>query len=315
MNKLIRYIKFKIILAAITVFVGGEVGHLIAQQDPMFTQYMFNTLTINPAYAGSREMLSLMVLGRQQWVGFEGAPTTATFTGHLPVYKNMAMGASLIYDTYGPVNQTSFFIDYAYHLKMSDKLKMSLGLNGGFNNYAIDFIGLDKTYSNDESYYNANEQTLLSNFGFGVYLYSQRFYLGLSVPRIMENSFEEGAESYGNGNEVRHYYGMMGVVFHLNDHFVLRPSVMTRLAQGSPFSVDLNVNTVLYDKFWIGAMYRLNESLGGILQFQINKQIRFGYAFDLNTNQLSSYHSGSHELMINYEFNFNKERVINPRYF
>ncbi len=315
MNRIIRHIKFKIILGFIIVFLGAEVNQIKAQQDPMFTQYMFNTLTINPAYAGSREMLSLMVLGRQQWVGFEGAPSTATFTGHLPVYKNMALGASLIYDSYGPVNQTSFFIDYAYHLKMSDKLKMSLGLNGGFNNYAIDYTGLNKTYSNDEAYYNANEQALLSNFGFGVYLYSQRFYLGLSAPRIMENLFEDESESYGNGKEIRHYYGMMGIVFQMNSHFILRPSIMTRVAQGSPFSVDFNVNTVLYDKFWLGAMYRLKESVGGIVQFQINKQVKFGYAFDLNTNQLSSYHSGSHELMLNYEFNFNKERVINPRYF
>ncbi len=315
MCKLLKYMRFKYSLLILYIILGTNISGIYAQQDPMFTQYMFNTLAINPAYAGSREVMSLMILGRQQWVGFEGAPTTATFTGHLPVYNNMAVGASLVYDSYGPVNQTSFFIDYAYHLKMNDKLKLSLGLNGGFNNYAIDYTSLDKTFNNDEAYYNANEQLMLSNFGFGLFLYSQRFYLGLSVPRITENSFVEGSESYGNGNEVRHYYGMMGVVFNMNENLVLRPSVMTRVSQGAPYSVDININTVLYDKFWLGAMYRLNESFGGIIQFQINPQVKFGYAFDLNTNQLSSYHSGTHEIMINYEFNFNKEKVINPRYF
>ncbi len=315
MNKVLEHIKYTILAFILLNLLGVKVSNVLAQQDPMFTQYMFNTLAINPAYAGSREVMSLMILGRQQWVGFDGAPTTATFTGHLPVYKNMAIGASLIYDSYGPVNQTSFFIDYAYHLKMNDKLNLSLGLNGGFNNYAIDYNGLDKTYNNDNAYVNANEQITLSNFGFGIYLYSQRFYLGLSVPRITENSFVEGSENYGTGSEVRHYYGMMGLVIHMTDNFVLRPSVMTRVAQGAPYSIDTNLNTVLYDKFWLGAVYRLGESIGGIVQFQINPQIKFGYAFDLNTNQLSSYHSGTHEVMINYEFNFNKERVINPRYF
>lgn len=286
-----------------------------AQQDPMYSQYMFNSLSINPAYAGSREVLSLMLLARQQWVGFDGAPSTATFTGHSPIYKNMAGGASIIYDSYGPVKQTSFYIDYAYHLQMSRKLKLSLGLKGGFNHYAVDYNSLDRSSNNDNAYNSSVEQTMLPNFGFGVYLYSPKFYLGLSVPKLMENKYNDESDSYGEGKEVRNYYGTTGIAFKMNDWLVLKPSIMTRLSQGAPLSVDFNVNSIIQDKIWLGVMYRLNNSFGGIVQYQLSSQFKVGYAFDLNTNELSSYHSGTHEVMINYEFNFNKEKVINPRYF
>jgi type IX secretion system PorP/SprF family membrane protein len=288
---------------------------LHAQQDPMFTQYMFNSLAINPAYAGSRGMLSLMLLTRQQWVGFDGAPSTTTFTGHAPLFGNMAAGASVIFDKYGPVAQTSFYIDYAYHLKLTEKIKISLGLKGGVNHYSIDYNDLSKNDNVDNAYTNAVEKANLPNFGFGLYLYSQEFYVGLSIPKLIENTYEEEKESFGQGKEVRHYYGMAGVVLEGTEDLLFRPSIITRIAQGAPFNIDLNLNVILYKKIWLGAMYRLNDSFGVIMQYQFSSQFRAGYAFDLNTNELRSYHSGTHELMINYELNFNKERVINPRYF
>lgn len=315
MRAKVKIFNFKSAIICLVLCFGESVNTIKAQQDPMFTQYMFNTLSVNPAYAGSRDMLSILFLVRQQWFGFEGAPTTATLTVHSPVYTSMAAGASVIYDSYGPVNQTSFFVDYAYHLQMGSDIKLSLGLKAGINNYAVNYDGLSKTNHVDNAYVNANEQEVHPNFGFGLYLYSSKFYLGLSVPRIIENSFEEGSTSYGDGTEIRHYYGMTGVVFRMNDWLVVKPSIMCRLAQGSPLSVDANVNTVIYNKIWLGAMYRFNESFGGILQYQLTQQLKLGYAFDLNTNELSSYHSGTHEVMINYEFNFNKEKVSSPRYF
>ncbi len=315
MKNIFKYYYLRLVVSCVVLYTGMNSTTISAQQDPMFTQYMFNTLAINPAYAGSREVLSVMLLARQQWVGFEGAPSTATLTAHSPVYNNMATGISMIYDSYGPVNQTSLFVDYAYHLKMNNNLKLSLGLKGGFSHYAVDFTDLQRTESIDDAYNYLNEKETLPNFGFGIFLFNQNFYLGLSIPRILENSFENGSTNYGDGTEIRHYYGMAGVVLHVNEWLVLRPSVMGRMAQGAPFSVDGNINSVLYDQLWLGVMYRLNESFGGIVQYQFSSQIKVGYAFDLNTNELSSYHSGTHEIMINYEFNFNKERVLNPRYF
>lgn len=305
----------KRLITVVVVLLSCCFGNLNAQQDPLYTQYMFNTLSINPGYAGSREVLSLMLLARQQWVGFDGAPKTGTFTAHSPVYSNMAVGGSIIYDSYGPVNQTSFFVDYAYHLKLNEKLKMSLGLKGGMNYYSIDYNSLQRTVYADDAYSNYAESSLMPNFGFGVYLYSSKFYFGLSVPKIIENTYEEAGSSYGEGKEFRHYYGMMGMAIRTNDWLVLKPSILTRLAEGSPLNVDLNINSIIKDKFWLGVMYRLNESFGGIVQYQISPQFRFGYAFDMNTNELSSYNSGSHEIMLNYEFNFDKKKVLNPRYF
>jgi len=310
-----KYYRNKILIQLVIWILLLNFNAIKAQQDPMFTQYMFNQLAVNPAYAGSREVLSVMLLARQQWVGFEGAPSTGTLTGHMPLYQNMAIGASVIYDSYGPVNQTSFYFDYAYHLKISNASKLSLGLKGGFNSYSVDYNKLSRTVYSDEAYLIGSEQAILPNFGFGVYLYSQNYYVGVSIPRLLENEYKDESKSFGNGKEVRHYYGMAGVVFKMSDKFVLRPSIMTRLAQGAPFSIDANINTILHDKLWLGAMYRLGESFGGIIQYQFTPQFKFGYAFDLNTNQLKSYHSGTHEVMLNYEFNFNKERIVNPRYF
>lgn len=284
-----------------------------AQQDPMYSQYMFNTLPINPAYAGSREMLSIVALGRQQWVGFDGAPSTATLSLHSPFYKSMAGGASIVYDTYGPVKQTSFFVDYAYHLKVADAIKLSLGLSGGFNHHAIDYNSLSKQSIMDNAYLNAAEQMLLPNFGFGMFLYSNKFYLGLSVPRIIENKYTD--DSYGHSKEVRHYYAMAGYVLQIKENLALRPSTMIRMSEAAPFSIDINLNAILYDKFWVGAMYRWNDAFGGMLQYQLSSQLKVGYAFDMSSNELSVQHSGSHEVMINYEFNFKKRGVYNPRYF
>ncbi len=284
-----------------------------AQQDPMYTQYMFNTLPINPAYAGSREMLSAIVLGRKQWVGFEGAPTTATFSIHSPVYKAMALGSSLVYDEYGPVEQTSFFVDYAYHLKLSERLKLSLGLSGGFKYYTVDFNGLYKVTTTDAAYANSIEELFLPNFGFGLFLYSNNFYFGASAPRLIENSYKDSG--YGAGTEVRHYYALSGVVIHASKDLIFRPSVMARVADSSPFSIDFNLYSILYDKFWIGAMYRLNDSFGAMVQYQLNQQLKVGYAFDLTSNALSTSSSGSHEIMISYDFQFDKNKFYNPRYF
>ncbi|TLX70856.1 type IX secretion system membrane protein PorP/SprF [Labilibacter sediminis] len=308
-------INIKLLIVICILPVSGIFTPAKAQQDPMYSQYMFNSLSINPAYAGTREMLSLMLLARQQWVGFDGAPSTGTFSAHSPIYNGMAAGASVIYDSYGPVKQTSFYIDYAYHLKMNETLKLSMGLKGGFNHYAVDYNSLDRTSNMDNAYASSVEQTMLPNFGFGLYLYSPKFYVGLSVPKLMENKYEDESDSYGEGKEVRHYYSMAGTVFKMNEWFVLKPSVMTRLAEGSPFSIDFNLNSIFYDKLWLGAMYRLDDSFGGIAQYQFTPQFKVGYAFDLNTNALSSYHSGTHEVMIHYEFNFKKEKILNPRYF
>lgn len=290
-----------------------------AQQDPMYTQYMFNTLAINPAYAGTRDMLSLMLLSRHQWVGFEGAPSTQTLTAHSPVAnKNIGLGLSLIHDHLGPTRQTGLYFDYSFQVKMNEALRLSFGLKGGFNYYQLDMTQLNRlTPYDDPAYNDPNISKLLPNFGFGLYLYSTRFYLGLSAPKLLENKFstEGDIESEQTGKETRHYFITSGAVFDLSNEVKFKPSILTRLAEASPISFDMNVNFLFKEKLWVGGMYRISNSFGAIVQYQITKQFKIGYAFDMTTNELRNYNSGTHEIMINYEFNFNKEEVQNPRYF
>lgn len=284
-----------------------------AQQDPLYSQYMFNTLPINPAYAGSREMLSALLLGRQQWVGFDGAPNTATFSIHSPLYKGMAGGTSIIYDTYGPVKNTTFNIDFAYHLKTGEHSKLSFGINGTANLYTIDYTNLTRQTAMDNAYTNAVDQEWLPNVGFGLYFYSPNYYVGVSSPRMIENSYDSDTD--GDSKVVRHYYAMAGYVFHISEMFVLRPSALARASEAGPFNFDFNLYGIFYDKLWLGAMYRLDSAYGASVQYQISPQVKVGYAYDMSTNELSSYHSGSHELMISYDFNFNRTKIYNPRYF
>ena len=289
-----------------------------AQQDPLYTQYMFNTLAINPGYAGTRDVLSLMVLSRHQWVGFDGAPSTQTFTANSPVTnKNIGLGLSVMYDKIGPTRQTGMYFDYSFQVKTSKNSRLSFGLKGGGNFYQLDMAELKRlTPYEDPAYSEPNVSKFLPNFGVGIYFYSKNFYLGASVPKLLENKLSgDAVETHQGGKETRHYYLMTGAVVNISRSVKFKPSMLARLTSAAPFSLDLNANFLFVDRVWVGAMYRVSESFGGIVQFLITPQFRIGYAYDMNTSELQNYNSGTHEIMLNYEFNFKKDRVQNPRYF
>ncbi len=288
-----------------------------AQQDPMYTQYMFNTLAFNPAYAGTRDMMSLMALSRHQWVGFEGAPSTQTVTGHMPIGENIGIGLSLIHDKLTPTQQTGFYFDYAYRLKISENSKLSLGLKGGFNHFQLDVNQLLQAAPNDDALNVANTSKYLPNFGLGLYYYSDRYFIGFSIPKLLENKLVNGdAEILGEGgSEIRHYFISGGYVFNLNEEIKFKPSILARLTEAAPMSMDINANFLFKEKLWLGAMYRLNNSFGAVLQYQFTPQFKVGYAYDMTNNELRNYNNGTHEIMISYELNFTKEKVQNPRYF
>lgn len=287
----------------------------ISQQDPMFTQYMFNTLALNPAYAGTRDMLSLMALSRHQWVGFNGAPATQTFTAHTPVANNIGIGLSLIHDKVTPTNQTGLYFDYAYRIRLSSSSLLSFGLKGGFNYYKYDMSELVKPQPGGDPALNGEVVgKYLPNFGFGLYLYSNRYYVGFSVPKLLENKLAED-EIAQAGKETRHYFFMAGVVLNISQDIKLKPGFLTRITQASPLSLDANLNFLIREKLWVGGMYRLNDSFGAIIQYQFTPQFRIGYAFDMTTNEMRNYNSGTHEVMISYELNFTRDKVQNPRYF
>lgn len=290
----------------------------MAQQDPLYTQYMFNTLAYNPAYAGSRDVLSIMALSRHQWVGFDGAPSTQTLTAHSTVGKNVGLGFSILHDKLDPTRQTGVYFDYAYRLKISDKGKLSMGLKGGFNFYQNTLSQLSTgSVGDDPALSGSDYSKFLPNFGFGLYYYSPKFYLGASAPKLMENKLaNRDIETQGEvGKEVRHYFLTSGYVFGISKEVKLKPSVLARFTQAAPVVMDLNVNFLFKEKLWLGGFYRIQNSFGAIAQYQFTQQFKVGYGFDMTTNELSNYNSGTHEIMLLYEFSFTKEKVQHPRYF
>jgi type IX secretion system PorP/SprF family membrane protein len=290
-----------------------------AQQDPIYTQYQFNALAINPAFAGSRDMLSVMLISRQQWAGFDGAPSTNSFNAHSPVTdRHVSMGFSFTHDKIGPVAQSLVFADYAFRFSLGDKTQFALGLKGGVTHLQVDYNSLSKLQGTGDPAYNEGVVTkVLPNFGFGVYLSHPSYYLGVSVPRLIENSLE--SDKNGNavleGHETRNYYLMGGCIFKVASQLKLKPSFLMRLTQASPLVYDLNLNFLYHEKLWLGGMVRPNNAVGGIIQYQFTPQFKIGYAYETSFGVVKYYNSGTHELMVSYDFVFKKQKVFNPRYF
>lgn len=288
---------------------------LLAQQDPLYSQYMFNTLAFNPAYAGSGDVFTVMALSRHQWVGFEGAPATQTILAHSPLRsQNLALGLSVINDKLGPTRQTGVFADFAYRIRTGESSRLAFGLKGGFNSFRADLAGLS-TVDPDQA--NVDIQgKMLPNFGFGLFWHTPLAYVGVSAPKLLENETVEATNGLlTTGSEERHYFVMGGYVMDLGRDLKFKPSFMARLVAGAPLSLDVNANFLLRERIWFGAMYRLGNSFGVLGQYQVNDQLRIGYAFDLATTKLGAYNAGTHEIMLSYDLRFIKGRTISPRYF
>lgn len=284
-----------------------------AQQDPMYSQYMFNTLAFNPGYAGSADVLTGMLLARQQWVGFAGAPTTQTLVVHspLPGHK-LALGGTIIHDVAGPAKQNEAFLDIAYRIRTGRTSQLAFGLKGGVNFYQADLASLSTV---ETETVNANiSGKVLPNFGFGLFWHSTRYYVGLSAPKLLENTIgNDGVVTVSQ--EFRHYFLMAGYVLDINRDLKFKPSFMVRAVQGAPLSADINANFLLRDRVWFGGMYRLGNAFGFMAQYRFTEQLRAGYAFDLTTTRIGAYNAGTHEVMISYDMQFSQGRTISPRYF
>jgi type IX secretion system PorP/SprF family membrane protein len=284
-----------------------------AQQDPLYSQYMFNTLAFNPAYAGSADVFTAMALSRNQWVGFDGAPATQTLSLNSPLPGGkLALGGNLIHDVAGPATQNSAFLDIAYRIRTGKDTRLSFGLSGGINLFQADLASL-RTVETDPQ--NANiKGKVLPNFGFGLFWHSPRYYVGISAPKLLENTIGTDGLVVTN-QEFRHYYLMGGYVLDLSRDLKFKPSFMLRAVEGAPLSLDLDASFLLQDRLWLGAMYRVGNAFGVLAQYQVNEQLRIGYAFDMTTTKVGAYTAGTHEIMLSYDFRFTKGRTISPRYF
>jgi type IX secretion system PorP/SprF family membrane protein len=287
------------------------------QHFPVFSQYMLNGLAINPAYAGSRDVLSASLMYRNQWIGFDGAPVTASLSAHMPMRnKTVALGLYFMNEKIGFINNVSCFGQYAYRVRVG-KGRLAFGLKAGFEMLKEDQSKIVIQQS-DAVFNNENKGYFLPNFGFGTYYYNSKFFLGAAVPAFM--SYREASK--GNGfepyNDVKNYNFLIstGILIRVNDYFKIKPSTLLRYLANSPIQYDLNCNAILFKEevLWLGASYRAGDAIVGLVEYQFNPQIRIGYAYDYSLGPLSKYNSGSHEIMFRYEFKY-KINATNPRYF
>lgn len=291
------------------------------QEDPMYSQYMFNIQAFNPAYVGSWESIGFMVLGHYQWVGFEGAPETHTFTIQAPLRnEKVGLGLSVIHDVIGKEKRLAFFADYSYKLKLSDQANLRLGLKAGFTNYRHNLYE-HSTIDDDPAFQGEITENFMPNVGVGIFLSAPRYYFGFSIPKLLKNDFETGVEDYDTEFEYRNLDIIGGYVFDLSPMIKFKPSFMMRHSEALPFTFDLNASFLFNERFWIGGMFRSHtwsgagNAVGGNVQFIISRKLRIGYAYDYDLTDIGSYGNGTHEVMISYELNFLKTAFTSPRYF
>ncbi len=284
-----------------------------AQQDPQYTQYMYNMNVMNPAYAGSKESLSLTALYRKQWSGFEGAPETYTFSAHSPFGDKVGLGLSAIKDELGPISETNVYVDFSYTLQMSTSLQLALGVKAGATFHDVGLTALELQDPNDP-FFSENINNVYPNVGAGAFLYTDNFYLGLSVPNLL-NSVHLDENGLKYGSETNHYFATTGYVFQISENFKLKPSVMVKSAFDAPVSFDGNLNALFYEKFELGASYRLDDSFSGLVGFQVTPNIRVGYAYDRVTSDIKTVADSSHEVIVTFDVFFNKRALRSPRYF
>jgi type IX secretion system PorP/SprF family membrane protein len=306
----------KILFVAILIASAGESA--LAQQDAMYSQYMFNTLAINPAYAGSRNVVSAAALYRSQWVGIPGAPKTATFTIDAPIdNKKIGLGLQVFNDRIGISNTSGAFLSYAFRIRM-DQGTLSFGIQGGASQYKADFtqVDLGSNPAPDLAFFN-NVNKWLVNFGAGVYYNTDNFYIGLSSPQLLNNKLTNFTVTNNNSytGQQMHFFLASGCVFELNDDMHFKPSVLIKEVGGAPIEADLTATMWFKDVFSVGVQYRTEADITGLVEFQVSPQIRIGYSYDHSTSNLVQYNSGSHEIMLRYEFGFSKSKTLSPRYF
>lgn len=286
-----------------------------AQQDAQFTQYMYNTININPAYAGSRGAVSIFGLYRTQWVGLDGAPETSSFSVNTPVGSNVGLGISLVNDKIGPTNENNLSADFSYSIPTSATAKLSFGIKGSANLFKLDPTKLTAEDQGDEQFQDL-ENKFSPNIGAGIYWHTDKAYVGLSVPNFIQTN------RY-NDNDVAiykeriNYYFIAGYVFNLDRYEMIKfkPALLTKMVEGSPLQVDASANFMFNDKFVLGVAYRWSASVSALAGFQITDSLYLGYAYDHETTKLANYNSGSHEIFLRFEFLNKYSRITSPRFF
>ncbi len=287
-----------------------------AQQDPQYTQYMYNMNIINPAYTGSTEGLAVGALYRSQWVGLDGGPETFTFNIHSPVEKRVGLGLSIIADQIGPVKETNAYVDFSYTIPVGTITKLAFGVKGGFTFHDIGIGESQITLidQGDPFFASAINETT-PNIGAGAYFYKpSKYYISVSIPNIL-NGVHLDANGTKIGSESEHFFAAAGYVFDLSENFKLKPHTLIKYAFDAPVSYDINANVFMFNVVEVGVGYRLEDSFSGMINFQVYDNLRIGYAYDAIRSDLDIVTSSSHEIFINFDLSFSTKVSRSPRYF
>lgn len=297
-----------LILLVLFAFVNSN-----AQQQPQFTQYMYNTIAVNPAYAGSRDVLNITLLSRNQWTGIKDGPETQTLTFNSPLRnEKLGIGMSFLKDELGFESFTSAYGDFSYTVKLSEKTELSFGLKAGATYYKLD----DELLASDDPYFNDRLNRWNFNMGAGVLFHNNKWYAGLSTPRIINH--DKNNDSQYQSLDRLHVYLIGGYVFNIAKKWKFKPSVLYKYTKGAPVSTDVTAMFLYNEKLWLGTSYRINgdqRDWGFIVDVQATRQFRVGYAYEIPSGDIKQYTSGSHEILLIYEFKFLKNKMKSPRYF
>ncbi|MBP2282209.1 type IX secretion system PorP/SprF family membrane protein [Flavobacterium sp. CG_23.5] len=284
-----------------------------AQQDAQFTQYMYNTININPAYAGSRGVLSIFALHRTQWVGLDGAPVTNAVSVNTPLNgSNLGLGVSIVNDKIGPTHENTLSADLSYTIPTSETFKLSFGIKATANLFDLDVSRLNPADDDPSLHDYSNKFT--PNIGAGIYLHSSKAYVGFSVPNFIESKRYDDNE-VAIFKEKINYYLIAGYVFDLTNDIKFKPAMLTKMVVGAPLQVDVSANFMFSEKFVVGVAYRWSAALSAMVGFQVSDGLYIGYGYDHETTNLNRYNSGSHEIFLRYELFNNTNKIITPRFF
>jgi type IX secretion system PorP/SprF family membrane protein len=291
---------------------------VFGQQDPIYSQYIFNMQTVNPAYVGSWQTMGFVALNREQWLGITGHPTTQTFSFQTPIVnQNVGIGLDLLIDKLGSERRVMVGANYSYRISIDETTSLRFGLKAGFTNYSNNLPTLQPFPDGlpDPILQSAITSKFMPNIGTGLFLSTSKYYLSLSLPKLFETKINANSGYSSKMSEAREYYFLGGIVFNISDNLKFKPTFMTKSAVGSPFQYDLSANFLMAEKLWLGGVYRSGDAIGAVAQWIVNNRFRIGYAVDFTMTDLRHYHNGVHELMLSYEIAFIKKVYTSPRYF
>lgn len=311
----IHYIKTaRNMLHCLCIFMLCKGNSAFAQQEPQYTQYMYNTLTVNPGYTGTTGALDAVLLHRSQWVGIEGAPKTQSFGIHSPVSHRVGLGLSVINDNLGPSNETYADANFSYAIPAGYESTVAFGLKAGARLLNIDWSKGTYYQEGDALLNNNINNKITPTVGAGIYYYTQNWYAGASVPNLVRSDYYDDIKESALYSRL-HYYIMGGYVFSFSDDFKFKPAFLVKIVSGAPVTADVSANFLLMQTVTLGASYRYDDSVSALAGFQVSKSFFAGYSYDYSTTPLTKYNDGSHEIILRFQLQPRTTRIKSPRFF